>query len=438
MNAGGPVEAKPSEAGEASSKEAWKYGLPAYANKVTRGGGGGEIIRVRSLNSTGPGTLRAALSASGPRMVVFEVGGAIDLAGESLVIDNPHVTIAGQTAPSPGISLLRGGITIVTHDVIVQHVRVRPGDLGEAPLSGRDIDGLTTWSGYNVVVDHCSLTWGTDENLSASGPRFSGETPEDWVKGTSRNILFSNNLIAEGLANSTHAKGEHSKGSLIHDHVSDIVIYRNLYSSNFERSPLFKGGVRGSIINNFIYNPGQRAVHYNLQALEWAGQPQQMGHMDLVSNVMRAGPSTASGLPLLTVGGEGGLSLYTKDNIAVDRWGRDLPLFGHYTVGKAKIVNANKAYTDLKQLEIMKAQRLEAYILGHVGSRPWDRDLHDNRVLADAAEGRSMIIDSQSEVGGYPKFDIQIRSFKASDWYLETMTPKHAVALDAKAGAHGT
>ncbi len=67
----------------------------------------------------------------------------------------------------------------------------------------------------------------------------------------------------------THAKGEHSKGSLIHDNVTDILIVGNLYAHNYERNPLFKGGVRGMIVNNLIYNPGPRALHYNLIAEEW-------------------------------------------------------------------------------------------------------------------------------------------------------------------------
>src|SRR5690606_41183651 len=108
-------------------------------------------------------------------------------------------------------------------------------------------------------------------NLSASGPRLRGKTPADWGKATSRRVTFSNNIIAEGLAYATHAKGEHSKGSLIHDHATDILIVGNLYAHNYERNPLFKGGVQGTVINNLIYNPGARATHSNLNAEEWPG-----------------------------------------------------------------------------------------------------------------------------------------------------------------------
>src|SRR5690606_11314230 len=143
----------------------------------------------------------------------------------------------------------------------------------------------------NVIVDHCSLTWGTDEGLSASGPRFiaGGRTLEDFRNATSRRITFSNNLIAEGLAYSSHGKGEHSKGTLVHDHVQDILITGNLYAHNYERNPLFEGGVSGQVINNLIYNPGARAAHYNLIAEEWLGHDYATGTMILRGNVLRAG-----------------------------------------------------------------------------------------------------------------------------------------------------
>ena len=225
----------------------------------TPGGRGGRIIRVTTLAASGPGSFAEALAASGPRIVVFEVGGVIDLGMKELRITEPFLTIAGQTAPQPGITFIRGGLTIATHDVVVRHIRMRPGD-GDKPKWSGDIDAITTVRGArDVIVDHCSLTWATDENLSASSTRFLGESEQQWMEAASRRITYSNNIIAEGLANATHAKGEHSKGSLIHDHVNDMLIVGNLYAHNYERNPLFKGGARGQVINNLIYDPGQRA-----------------------------------------------------------------------------------------------------------------------------------------------------------------------------------
>lgn len=434
----GPAVAQEKNITTADKMIRWEHGLPDFAAKITDGGKGGEIVRVTTLESEGPGSLREAISVDGPKIIVFEVGGAIDLAGKNILISGSDITIAGQTAPSPGVSILRGGFVITGHDIIVQHLRVRPGDLDEAQRSGRDIDALTTMGAYNVVVDHNSLTWATDENLSASSKRFLGETHEDWRRNASRKILYSNNIIAEGLSNSTHAKGEHSKGSLIHDHVNDIVIYQNLYANNYERSPLFKGDVSGALVNNFIYNPGQRAVHYNLQSIEWEGHEPRVGEMDLISNVMKYGPSTQTGLPLLMLGGVGDLSVYDTDNIVVDRWGQPAPRRGSYETGPAKILDVKSSHLDLSGLEILQAEQVEDHVLRNAGARAWDRDMNDVRILADAAEGRGKIIDSQNEVGGYPEFKPTFRTFNAAEWNLETMSPKTQAVLSNTSKAQGT
>jgi len=393
------------------------------AAAATPGGRGGQIIRVTTLAPTGPGSFLEAVKRPGPRIVVFEVGGVIDLAENTVKITEPNLTIAGQTAPAPGITLIRGGIDIATHDVVIRHIRVRPGDGGRARLSGNDYDAISTLGGaYDVIVDHCTLTWATDENLSASGPRFTGNTPDEWRKGTSHRITFSNNIIAEGLATSVHVKGEHSKGSLIHDNVSDILIVGNLYAHDKERSPLFKGGVRGAIINNLIYDPGQRAIHYNLIAEEWGDHPYQTGEMTVIGNVLRGGQSTQPGLPLVTVGGSGDLALYERDNIAVDRWGSPLPLRGSYTTAPIRILKLPAPL--LLGVTPIPAREVQDYVIKNAGAFNWQRDHEDARVVADTIEGRGYIIDSQSEWGGYPKPEMTVQPFDPAKWDLADMTPK--------------
>jgi hypothetical protein len=405
---------------------------------TTPGGRGGQVLRVTNLNSEGPGSFREALNTRGPRIIVFEVGGVIDLNRTTLRLTEPFVTIAGQTAPSPGITFIRGGMDIATHDVIVQHIRIRPGSAGQARGSGWDEDAISTQSAYNVIVDHCSLTWATDENLSASGPRFTGATPEEWRAGTSHRITFSHNLLAEGLADSTHAKFEHSKGSLIHDNVTDILIYANLYAHNYERSPMFKGGVHGAIINNLIYDPGQRALHYNLMAEEWGAQPFQNGQMVAVGNVLRAGPSTPAPLAFLMIGGYGDLEYFGRDNIAVDRIGEPIPMFGRYTTSSARIIQLRRAPFWPGDLTAMPAVDVQRYVLTNAGARPWDRDGHDVRVIANVAEGRGEIINDQDRVGGYPHPAQTRRAFNPDDWNLDDMSPRTAAALDSGARARGT
>lgn len=391
---------------------------------VTQGGRGGRIIRVTTLNPDGPGSLKAALEAKGPRIVVFEVGGVIDMGLTSWDIKEPYLTIAGQTAPSPGITLIRGGIDVKTHDVIVRHIRIRTGVDGQAKRSGWEADAFSTVGAYNVIVDHCTMSWAVDENLSASGPRFSGKTVAEWRKGTSHNITFSYNLLSEGLADASHPKGEHSKGSLIHDNATGILIWRNIYAHNVERSPLLKGGVHAAVVNNLIYDPGKRAVHYNLMALEWAGHPYQQGELSAVGNVMRGGPSTDAGLPFLMLGGDGDLRYHGRDNIAVDRHGSPLPMFGRYGETRAKLIAAKLPVIWPRGVPVLPARDVETHVLANAGARPWDRDAHDIRVLFFVAEGRGEIIDDEKQVGGYPVMKETRAPFVEAEWNLATMEPK--------------
>lgn len=407
---------------------------------ATPGGRGGAILRVTNLNPDGPGSLRAAIEAEGPRIVVFEVGGVIDLNRRTLRLANPFITIAGQTAPSPGITLIRGGMDITAHDVVIQHIRIRPGSAGQGWMSGWDEDSIATVGAWNVIIDHCSLTWATDENLSASGPRFTGATPAEWRAGTSHAITFSNNLIGESLAYSSHSKGEHSKGSLIHDNVTDLLIVGNLYAHNYERSPLFKGGVHGVLVNNLIYNPGPRAIHYNLAPEEWLNHPFEVGRMTAIGNVLRAGPSTPTDrLAFLMIGGAGDLEYYGRDNLAVDQVGEPLRMFGRYTTSPARIIEVDRPPVWWEGLTPLPAEQVQTAVLSQVGARPWDRDMRDVLLIAEVAEGRGEIIDNEERVGGYPAVaEPTRRPFNPDDWDLRFMTPLRDEVLDRPASRRGT
>jgi pectate lyase len=399
----------------------------------TPGGRGGQIIRVTTLNADGPGSFLEAIHAKGPRIVVFEVGGIIDLEKRNVRIEEPYLTIAGQTAPSPGITLIKGkSIAIVTHDVIVQHLRIRPGDAGEPKAQGYSTDGIRTdEGGHDVIIDHCSVYWATNKNFAVSGPRFVGADVSEWRRHTSHRVTVSNTIIAEALSRSTHWKIEHSKGALIHDNTTDILLYRNLFAHNYERSPLFKGGVHGAIINNLIFDPGQRAVHYNLIANEWTIHPYETGEMTAVGNVLRAGMSTPLPLAFLEIGGAGDLEYYGRDNIAVDKIGNALPMLGRYTTSRARIIETKAPPVWPEYVKPIPAEDVETSVLSDVGARPWDRDYHDERLVADVAEGRGWIIDSQEDVHGYLAEKPTQRPFNPGDWDLDDMTPKNASVLDS-------
>lgn len=389
----------------------------------TRGGAGGALVRVTNLNAGGDGSLAAALGTDGARIVVFEVGGVIDLQGATLRINKPFVTVAGQTAPHPGITLIRGGLSVSTNDVIVQHIAVRPGENGKPKKSGWDADGLSAGGASNLIVDHCSFSWATDENLSASGARFNGNTPDDWPNHTSRRVTYSHNIIAEGLRDSTHGKGEHSKGTLIHDNAEQILLYGNLYTSNVERNPLVKGGAKVAVVNNLIHNPGKRAVHYNLIAHEWGERAPRTGAVTLIGNVLRGGPDTSPKVPLFSLGGVGDVSLFMQDNIAVDANGEPLPMTGRYTADTARIVPAERPYLPAG-LAPLPAAGLESAIYASAGMRPWQRDAVDFKILSDVAEGRGHIVDSEAQSSGYPTYAPTRKAFVASDWNLADMSPK--------------
>lgn len=404
--------------------------------ETTRGGAGGRIIRVTTLAKEGPGSLREAIDAKGPRIVVFEVGGVIDLGRDVLTISEPFLTIAGQTAPSPGVTLIRAGIDLKTHDVILSHVRVMTGADGQPHYSDWEADAFSTVAAHNIIVEHCSFLWAIDENMSASGPRFAGKNVAEWRANTSHDILFRDNLAAEGLAFASHPKGEHSKGSLVHDNATRITFYRNVWAHNVERSPLVKGGAQVLMVNNLIYDPGHRAVHYNLMSLEWAGQPYVTGEITAVGNVMRGGNSTDKDLPFLALGGDGDLAFYGKDNRAVDRFGQPLPMFGRYGETRAKLVTAKAPLASLAGLDTLPSGEVETSLLASAGARPWDRAPDDIRVISFVAEGRGAIIDDEHEVGsGYPHQPMTRAPFVEADWNLDGMTPKLGRYPGQKVGA---
>jgi hypothetical protein len=399
----------------APAQESHSFNKPLFPGVTgfgtdTRGGQGGRIIRVTNLSRDGAGSLGEAIRAEGPRIVVFEVAGTINLSWRSLGILNPYITIAGHTAPSPGITLVRGGINIGTHDVIIQHIRVRPGEAGMEKKSGWEVDGIATVGGaWNVIIDHCSVTWATDENLSASGPQFEGAGLQEWRENTSHNIVFSNCIIAEGLSNSTHSKGEHSKGSLIHDNVTGVLIINNLYASNVERNPLFKGGSQGLIVNNFIFNPGMQAIHYSLAQSEWLGREWVRGVMAVVGNYIEHGPDTRSGMPAGSF--RGPVDVYWNDNTVVagaagsDLRGdykrlRELPF---WPVGLIALPSAS----------------IREYVLENAGAFP--RDEIDQRIIENARGKTGRIINSEKEAGGYPEFKPVYSRFREGDWDLNTM-----------------
>jgi hypothetical protein len=222
-----------------------------------------------------------------------------------------------------------------------------------------------------------------------------------------------------------HEKGEHSKGSLIHDDTSGVLLYGNVYISNRERNALFKGGARAAIVNNLIFNPGRFAVHYNLWAQEWQGKTWQTGRLSLVGNQLRHGPSTEPDTAFFTQRASGHLELYMADNPVTDRERR--PVAAVRDGGDNQASRAMLAQPDLPAgLRIRPAAGLEAELRGIIGARPWDRDALDHHVLAEMAAGRGRIINSEREnaIGYPPALPPVRRAFAPEAWHLDDMSSR--------------
>jgi hypothetical protein len=378
-------------AGKQTATAASTLVIPIKLGVTTIGGLEGTLLRVTTLAADGPGSLRRALEDPRPRLVVFEVGGVIDLQGHSLDVRNPWLTVAGQTAPDPGITLIRGSLSIETHDVLIQHIAVRPGDgRPGSPHENWAPDALGAHRGnagpvHHVVFDHCSATWAVDENLSVSGPADVDPTSETDV--TSHDITLSQCLIAEGLSHATHPKGEHSKGTLVHDGVRNVVIVGCLYAHNRERNPRLKGGTTAIVAANVMYDWGSACVGVGKHGNRKELQPSETV---LAGNVAIAGPDTHTRLFVKSV--DPGGRVFLRENVAVASNGVPIPMTDD---GVAPL----PAPANVPTIHPWDAA---AQVLRSAGARPARRDPIDARIVRSVIEGSGKIIDSQEQAGGYP------------------------------------
>jgi len=229
------------------------------------GGRGGTVYKVTNLNDSGAGSFRAACEASGARIVVFAVSGYIQLQTD-LMIDDPYLTIAGQTSPG-GICITGSMVWILTHDVVITHMRFRLAsdicdastdceDYGDAVrIAGTTKDGGT--GAYNVVLDHCSLSWGCDETLDIGG------WDADGTSGYTHDVVVSRCLIAQGLDDPSYDSGggetDHSYGINIGSHfqggrVTNVSLHHNYIAHFRARLPYVVYNGFCDMRNNVVYN----------------------------------------------------------------------------------------------------------------------------------------------------------------------------------------
>lgn len=388
----------------------------------TRGGLDGRIIKVTNLNADGPGSFKEAVEAEGARTVVFEVAGIIDLEKQQITINNPYLTIAGQTAPSPGITFIRGGLTFNTHDIVIQHVRFRMGDAGAEVGEGYEPEISTAANGnsYNIVVDHCSVSWGVDENLSVSGKRGQGH------ENASHDITYSNNFISECLAWSVHKKSHmnHSMGTLVMDDCTNIAIIGNYYAHNSERNPWFKGSTSGIVVNNLIYDPGDWAIRLSWIPKEWNNLEERPTSpvVSIVGNYEKEGPSTNVVAMVGSNYPENEESCYMEDNIIVKA---DGVTPGKLTDESIPVILLEEKPIWIDGLTVLKAEDVPDYVLTYSGARPADRDETDLRLIEEFYSGTGKIINSQNEVGGYPEAEAVYRELEPCSGSIEEWLEKY-------------
>lgn len=348
---------------------------------ATPGGRGGKVIPVTNLNDDGPGSLRAACETEGPRIVIFRISGVITLT-RKLIIKNPFITIAGQTAPGDGICLRNFTFVIATHDVIVRYLRSRLGD-----VTAQEDDSITLAAGaHNVILDHCSATWSIDEALS--------------LAGDVSNVTVQWCLIAEGLNHSKHTKGAHGYGSLSRAN-GPVTWHHNLWAHNNSRNPRL-GDNYGrppyptfDVRNNVIYDYGDIA----------SGLTQGILKVNYVGNYIRPGPSSKVTTPI-HVGGPSELRFYIKDNFfeGNEALTRDNSRFFNPVVidGQRQLETVTKAFAAPLVTTGSARQAFEA-VLAAVGASLPRRDSVDARIVNEVRQRGGSILDSQSQVGGWPE-----------------------------------
>jgi pectate lyase len=346
------------------------------------------IYRVTNLNSSGPGSLREAVEASGPRTVVFEVSGTIE-DGAYLTIRNPYITIAGQTAPSPGITLKGTTLRIWTHDVLIRHLRIRVGDKGGVDPDSRDgiaiFNGQGRYDVYNVVVDHCSVSWAIDGCIDIT---------QDGI----HDVTVSNCFVTETLDNSIHPEGRHSRAMLIRDCVERISVHHTLFAHNDRRNPRVVPPAETELVNNVVYNWERLAFCYGPGD---GSRPPMFSNA--IGNYYKEGLDRQINGPILVQDSLDPLSkVYVQGNIGPNRPADSLPEWDIAEEGDETTYRSNTPVVTRAVQTVLPAEQAFDHVLDHSGARPRDRDAVDERIVNDVRNGTGHIINSQDEVGGWP------------------------------------
>lgn len=340
------------------------------------------MIAVTTLANSGPGSLREACVAKGPRIVVFRVSGLIDLE-TPISVTEPYITIAGQTAPGTGVCLKRSEFVIRTHDAIVRFLRSRPGD-----ISGKEMDALGIGgNAHDVIFDHCSANWSVDESLSPSG--------------NISNITVQWCLIGESLNNSVHSKGAHGYGSLVRA-AGGLTLHHNLWIDNNARNPRL-GDNYGhppfplfDVRNNVMYNWGSMCSGLTGDELR----------VNYVKNYLRPGPNSSDRPPIVLTP-TAHVQYFVDGNVVEGRpqYATNFSsLFTSSAPAVEKLFTLMSRPFDTPAVRTSSAEQAYAAVLDDVGAIAPERDSVDARLIEQVRNNTGRIIDSQNQVGGWPVY----------------------------------
>ena len=331
--------------------------------RFATGGRTGSVYHVTNLNDSGTGSLRDAVSQPN-RIVVFDVAGVIRI--NSRLVFSKNLYVAGQTAPGEGVTVYGDGVSFSAADnIIVRYMRFRMGAVG---TKDKDAGGIA--NGQNMIFDHCSFSWGQDENFSINWDK----------KGTSpQNITLMNSIVGQGLMT-------HSAGGLMQ--ADNITLYRILLVDNSTRNFKVKG--KNQYVNNMVYNWKNYA--YNM-----GGDSEGTSYVNIEGNMFINGP--AVGGDALT-GGNADFHFYGADN-----W-QDKNRDGVYNPteftgnGGGDRVSTPYAYPELEKWD---AKDLVEKLLPEVGASLPYRDLADcymvDEVLSFGTKGKLITNENELPIG---------------------------------------
>lgn len=384
--------------------------VPAFpgaegAGAVTRGGRGGRVIYVTNLQDRGPGSFRDAVEAAGPRIVVFAVSGRIELQSP-VVIRHPFLTIAGQTAPGDGICISGDTTTIDASDVVIRYLRFRRGN-----LTRRDDALNAVHSPGRIIVDHCSFSWGLDENVSLYR-YMKPDGKGGFEKRPIEDVTIQWCISSEALDLNNHAFGATWGGRRASFH-------HNLFAHNTARNPSIGWGDQIDFRNNVLFNWRHRTID--------GGDSTSV--VNLVANYLKPGPATPAGEVRHRLAKPEAFRTFherpepgfwhvngnvVEGNAAVtaDNWAGGVQ-YGGETAQAAEVERLiaegrTRAPWPMPSVRTTSAEEAYADVLARAGATRPRRDAVDERIVREVASGRPTfgngIVKVHTDVGGWPEY----------------------------------